>query len=292
MYGTNDATAQHWDRCGEEGTQRAMWLLLTELRRVSHTPPLMLLVTPPPVLGEFTGRGCVAMHSCRYHPSKACGQLAECVSCGKGDLVDAPTCVRAKVLPIIRRIVGALGQQLGAMRSGAHRRVSREMRIRMPRGPPPPSVPTMSLPPSTSSWVGTLVAAAPPPRLSSSQCTTDAVSVLSGTQLVPANSAMFTGPVHLNAKASALIACNLFDALARQCVIHGDDDGGGCGSQAHGTPGADDVVLSQASTQSGSRRQRAFCGNLRSSLHQSEDPPDAHWNALQGALHNWVGLNG
>jgi len=252
----------------------------------------MVLVTPPPVLGELPGRGCVSMHNCRYwrsHPTRACTALVECVSCGKGDLVDAPFCVRANMLPTIRRVVGALGEELRGVSRGTHRRGSQGMPFRMPRMPPPPMAPAMPRLLS-GTQVEPLVTAAPSPRSSSSRCPADTVSMLSGTQLIPANSEMFTGPVHLNAKASALIACSVFEVLSRHCVRHGNDtighiDSTNCEFPAYG-------ALSKGND---TTRQRSFCDVLQSSLrkmHQSEFVPDAHWNTLQGTLHNWVGLHG
>ncbi len=104
LAGTNDASAASWDACAGAGTRQAFRLVLRELLR-GPSPPLVLLLPPPPLLAEVhTGFGCTAMHACRYHPSKPCWAIAECVSCARGDLVDG-ACIRYDAMRHVRGIV-------------------------------------------------------------------------------------------------------------------------------------------------------------------------------------------
>ena len=93
MLGTNDAMGTNWDRCGLDGFERSFALVLRVLF-LSANSPFILVLEPPPVLGEIhpDGVGCMATRLCRFQP-KTCHKAAECTSCAPEDVPDRGSCV-------------------------------------------------------------------------------------------------------------------------------------------------------------------------------------------------------
>lgn len=251
MIGTNDAAAGPWDQCGAEGFRRALLLFLREfwvshLRKNESSPPWVLLLVPPPVLGEFSTHGCVAMHSCRYHPTRACYMVGECASCGKGDMYENPSCVRISQLPTIRRIVISIGKELS--------RVAAAMRA------------ANSSSPRGESW--------------ETRCGQIPLHLMQG-NLVPPRAELFTGPIHLQARASALIACHVHERLQQHCGANQCTDNLGAGLH--------NVTLSR-------NKHHAYCEPLRKGLFLDREAEQyshpAYWTGLRKVLfppRPWLG---
>ena len=239
MLGTNDAAGFSWDKCGAEGTRRAILLYIYALWKMLSPPPMIFLLTPPPVLGEFMpGKGCIASHMCRYHPSKSCWMLRECANCGSDDKVDNPYCIRVPELRKTRDIVEGIGSALrGAMsKGGGH-----------------------------------------------GKCSTSPVHVLQMHRAVPANSLLFAGPVHLQAKASALVACELHGAFSNTC---GSNQCAGVGGKHHDQQLGEAEQTVVYNSTAAAERHTAFCGQLRTRLESILRPPDdPQWDVLQQYLH-------
>ena len=104
MIGTNDAMGSYWERCGVEGFERAFALML-RLLWASGKAPFVLVLEPPPVLGELGDSGCMATRLCRFS-SRGCHgahRTAECTSCYPGDLEERGGCIWVPPLRRVRR---------------------------------------------------------------------------------------------------------------------------------------------------------------------------------------------
>ena len=107
------------------------------------------------------------------------------------------------------------------------------------------------------------------------RCTDSALQTISH-EIVPANSMLFTGPIHLNAKASGLLACAVHEQLSRQCGTNVCASGDGRRNNATAA----------------AVRHRAFCNPLRRALGVLGSTPEEgqrfdqrYWDTVQASLH-------
>lgn len=286
MIGTNDAASMHWDRCGGEGFRRAMLLVLREIWRAAP-PPLVLLLPPPPVLGEYRPGACVSMHALRGH------SVAECTTCGKGDRSlgsksEDGTCVSVPELTAIRHAVTGIGREVQLEAAATA----------LDHHAPPTHAPTA---PTSSSPSAEAVAGGG----GGGGCAQSPLLLMH--QAVPALSTLFTGPLHLNAKGSGLIACAVHERLQFQCGSNKCTDAALTPSRARreaaaGVGGGGGGDASRYNASLASARHRAYCEPLRRGVGGAAVlPHTAHshmgheeygasfWDMLQGVLHSPVG---
>jgi hypothetical protein len=198
------------------------------------------------------------MHSCRYHPFKNCWMVGECVTCGAADLgVNENFCIRLDTLPSVRAIVSGLARELSLAFSSQHKLGGGSQHGVRSAG--------------SGGGGGSKGNSADGRR----ECADSALQTIHR-EIVPAISTLFTGPVHLQAKASGLIACSVHEALSRRCGANA------CG-QSHSNARRRNASQPWA-------RHRAFCEPLRRGLggmvlgdSQFSDPQ--YWDAVQGVLH-------
>lgn len=95
-----------------------------------------------------------------------------------------------------------------------------------------------------------------------------ALQFMSTFEQAPASSDLFAAPIHLNAKANALIACALHERLTGHCGAN----------QCGATPDQNDLVLAQ-------NRHRAYCDPRRNAFFGALHKLDAMWDRLQDELH-------
>ena len=253
MLGTNDAAGFSWDRCGAEGFRRSMLLLLKELWQnptSSGKPPIVFLLSPPPVLSEFSGHACVAMQSCRY---AKCQQIGECTACAPGG---QNTCIRVPELQRVRKVVDTLGAEL------RHAYTTSQQQSKM-----------------TGSGGGGGGGGG-------GGCGGSPIQLMLAYHMVPPSTAMFTGPIHLQAKASALIACALHEKLSW------------CGTDVCVGPDGN----ATAAAEGAKARHAAFCEPLRRGMMATlaadangwrpQHGPDGehygahYWDTIQRTIHS------
>lgn len=189
MLGTNDAMGSNWKQCGGDGFERAIALLL---RVVLAEPisPFVLVLEPPPVLGEPVSfvYPCAAIHRCRSHPTK-CAFTQECTSCMPDDTVRRDTCIWSPQLGQIRARLRTLVINMQQSESGKHAAVGKHLAQVTRAGGHHLGRRDTCLP-------KTVLMAPPLP--------------------INTNPDLFYGPVHLNARGTALIACHVHAQLL-QC---------------------------------------------------------------------------
>ena len=299
MIGTNDAASAHWDRCGIEGYRRALLLLLREIWRGERfggtrggrrSPPFVALLPPPPVLGEYRPGACVSMHAMR---GKA---IAECTSCGKSDLQlgadKDKTCVSVPELALVRHVAMGVGRELHSAALAAT-----DIERRASPSPEPG--------PLKMTGGGREGACSRSPLLLMHQS-------------VPPLSTLFTGPLHLNAKGSALIACAVHERLHYACGSNQCDKSASPSNRVSDSrggvqkaPPSHDMLASYNASRA-LEKHLAYCEPLRRGVagplpqqsghphghtshavdagHEAQGPQGAaFWDALQGVLHRPVG---
>ncbi|KAL1521534.1 hypothetical protein AB1Y20_021193 [Prymnesium parvum] len=181
LLGTNDAVGTYWERCGALGFERALLLLL---RALLAARPYVLLLEPPPVLGEASGGICFAAHLCRYNPRR-CAATAECTSCLADDSVRRSGCVwipqLRQVRASIRKVAASLDHAHGLWKTlglrvagGAERAGGKWEHAHWRKG--------------GRGCGQSMVRLAPPLP-------------------IEADPELYQGPIHLNARGSALVAC-------------------------------------------------------------------------------------
>ena len=246
MVGTNDASRINVDKCGSaEGVRRAILLLLKTIWQLPSKPPLVFLLSPPPVLGEFSSKGCVAMHTCRVSPFHKCSQIMECVTCRRGDkgITDGTCVTMADLLPI-RETIDAIGHELSIANVRSHHRTSSRQTVTVD------STPTAS------------------------RCNDAPLQFMSVIGEVPSSSDLLAGPIHLNARANALIACALHERLTGRCGANRCEAPRGLGS-----------LEPNSSLEFAQKRHHAFCDPLRRALFGALHKVDTSWDVLQEELH-------
>ena len=166
MLGTNDAVCDSWNRCGEAGTSRAFKLLVQAILSVA-LPPLLLIVSPPPLLNEYNA-GATKRDRCTHMHAVGAN---ECVICGVS--TERSHCFSLDAIRQVRALI----------RDGAHRLGAQ----------------------------GTVAAV----DGSHSKCSGAPGELRYMPLKLPPISALYSGPVHLNAIGSALIACAVYEHLSR-----------------------------------------------------------------------------
>lgn len=197
MLGTNDAMGMNWERCGIEGFELAMALLMRAML-TSRNRPLILVIEPPPVLGEIhEGRSCMATHTCRYD-SKRCSYTAECTSCLPDDSTVRSRCIWIPQLKQVRVSIRAITSKLNTPHA-LRKRLGLDFM-------------------SSRGDVGFVA----------SECLSQTVKLLPPLPIRP-DPDLYQGPIHLNARGSALIACAVHSQF-RRC---GSESCPGSRSAAH-----------------------------------------------------------
>ena len=196
MLGTNDALGAYWQRCKLEGFERAMALLLRAVMAGPNSP-FVLLLEPPPVMGEILdGLGCMAARLCRYHP-KRCATTAECTSCTPDDTDNREACIWIPQLRLVRKAVRTLGASLERPHGVArHLGLAPQLAAREARG--------------ARRATGRGDAGGVP----AAGCGQQRLRLAALLPIHP-DPDLFAGPVHLNARGSALIACAVHAELRR-----------------------------------------------------------------------------
>ena len=199
MMGTNDATGGTWGRCGSLGVERSLLLILHAIATASPTrPPVTLLLPPPPLLGEYNAGSskatkCTDMSVTTTTPP-------ECSVCAHTP--NRPECFRHDAIRHVRTIVSRVAHRLGASLAAA-----------APTNAPPASPAAEQ---SASLFISNRKDAHSPWQ-NGSTCTNAPGELQYVPLRLPPMSALFSGPVHLNAIGSALIACSVFEHLAMRC---------------------------------------------------------------------------
>ena len=193
MMGTNDASSPSWSKCGPAGVERALQLVLRALASAPQ-PPVTLIMPPPPLLGEYNV-GSSKPNKC----TEMSADGRECAVCGPS--LAKPLCFRQDAIRQVRTIITRVVHRLGGIM------------------PAPP------LPDGMGGWKSSDAALdaredAPAHRLE--HLHHDCRNAPGELQFVPLRlppiSALYSGPVHLNAIGSALIGCAVFEHITTRCL--------------------------------------------------------------------------
>ena len=208
--------------------------------------------------------------------------LRECANCGKSDLVDNPHCIRVPELRETRHIIESIGKELRAVMSPT-RAKALEAQARWSRlgGGDDFGVGVGAGIGGGGGGVGGGGGA------HRAKCAESATHLMQMPEVVPSNSMLFTGPIHLQARASALIACAVHEKLSHLCGSNQCDAALGL-QVAQQQPQEAAVALYNASR--ARERHGAFCDPLRESLAsilktEDERSSSRRWDELQAVLH-------
>lgn len=196
MMGTNDANGASWSRCGAAGVERALQLVLRALASATQ-PPVTLVMPPPPLLGEYN-LGSSKPNKC----TEMSADGRECTVCGPS--LAKPLCFRQDALRQVRNIVLRVVHRNGGI---------------MPAPPLLSSTGSTISPASDNSALrahGNVASAQQLEHLRMDCRNTPGELQFLPLRLPPI-SALYSGPVHLNAIGSALIGCAVFEHITTRC---------------------------------------------------------------------------
>ena len=224
MIGTNDAIHGAWS--AKDRPEVAFVLALSGLlHALWEVAPSILMLEQPPTMGDNLDSwrapikdptACIRMHTCVFHSSRPCLQVRECISCSKTDRLESDlnpstrrpfqhaawsSCLRADALRQVRRLTGLVTIALQTL-DGSTIDIGRQSDLVVPMA----SSSQTPLQSATQSQTERMVSSPPPVRRRLHFI--DRTVYASGPE-------RHSGPYHLSARSSALLACTIFAEMTR-----------------------------------------------------------------------------